>query len=107
MAINRDDLTKADKSAYWRKHVSAWAASGTTQAEYCRCNNLKVRNFGYWKRRFQQSSDQFAFAPLPISPSQADAPPLRLLLKDGIRLEVESGFSRATLLEILQTLRQL
>ncbi|MFV1977571.1 MAG: hypothetical protein ACC651_17665 [Candidatus Scalindua sp.] len=66
MAINIEKLTKKEKVSYWQDQVSAWEKSGLKQAEYCRKHDLKIRNFGYWKRRLHKASEAVTFVPLRV-----------------------------------------
>jgi len=40
-----------DRAKYWRRMLTAWEASGLTQAEFCRRRGLKAVTFGWWKRQ--------------------------------------------------------
>ena len=33
------------------EHIESWQRSGLSQAEYCRLNSLRLKNFWYWKKR--------------------------------------------------------
>jgi hypothetical protein len=44
---------KTDRAAFWQEHLSAWSASGLTQADYCRQHELSAAAFGWWKRQLQ------------------------------------------------------
>jgi len=44
--------SKEDKKAYWANHVKQWKASGGSQSDYCRNNQLKLHQFTYWKHIF-------------------------------------------------------
>lgn len=101
-------LTRKEKPSYWQKQVSAWRASGLSQAQFCRDNNLKVRDFGYWKRKFSGSSDSVRFVPLQVKSSAIrPSSSLCLVLESGLRIEVREGFSPCTLKELVLTLRAL
>jgi hypothetical protein len=43
----------SERAAYWRRMLGAWAASGLSQAEFCRRQQLKAVTFAWWKRRLQ------------------------------------------------------
>lgn len=43
---------------YWREQMNGWRASGLTQAEYCRQNDLDANRFSNWKRRIEQLEKQ-------------------------------------------------
>ena len=40
------------KQSLWRSHVEKWSASGLSQTEYCRQNQLSKGRFKYWKYKF-------------------------------------------------------
>ena len=39
------------KRTFWEEHLSQWEASGLSQSEYCRQNDLKLHCFLYWRKR--------------------------------------------------------
>lgn len=41
----------ANRAEYWQRMVTAWEASGLSQAEFCRRRGLKAVTFAWWKRR--------------------------------------------------------
>ncbi len=41
----------ANRAKYWQRMVTAWEASGLSQAEFCRRRGLKAVTFGWWKRQ--------------------------------------------------------
>ena len=47
---------RAENKRCWQRHVEKWKASGLSQAEYCRKNNLRSRGFGYWKRKLEKQN---------------------------------------------------
>jgi hypothetical protein len=44
-------MNKADKTAFWQRHIEAWTQSGLTQRIYCEQHHLKLANFSYWRKR--------------------------------------------------------
>jgi len=108
MGIDVSKLRREEKSTYWKEQVSAWRASGLNQAQFCRDNNLKVRDFGYWKRKFSRTSDSVRFVPLQVkSPAIRPSSSLGLVLESGLRIEVREGFSPGALKDLIHTLRAL
>lgn len=49
-------LTMTDRAKYWRRMLTAWEASGLTQAEFCRRRGLKAVTFAWWKRQLGGST---------------------------------------------------
>ncbi len=45
-----------DRAKYWQRMMTAWKASGLTQAEFCRRRGLKRDNFSWWKRQLVGSA---------------------------------------------------
>lgn len=39
----------------WRQRISSWKESGLSQAKFCIENELNLRNFQYWKKKFKES----------------------------------------------------
>ena len=37
----------------WRQRVSSWESSGVSQSKFCITNELNLRNFQYWRRKFK------------------------------------------------------
>ena len=48
-----------NKSEYWHNVIADFMASGLTQIEYSRQNNLKLHNLGYWIRKHNTSFNGF------------------------------------------------
>ena len=42
---------ETERANHWRPIITEWAASGLTQAEFCRQKGIKAYNFNWWKRR--------------------------------------------------------
>ncbi len=40
-----------NRAKYWQRMVTAWEASGLSQAEFCRRRGLKAVTFAWWKRQ--------------------------------------------------------
>ena len=101
-----------DKEQYWRKHVASWRESDLSQVEYCRLNELPIKNFGYWKRKESKAvATHPRFFPLVAAGSGRIAEPvpaLQLNLK-GKRFNIEIGedFSPMALKRLIATLEQL
>jgi hypothetical protein len=107
MEIEVKKLTREEKPSYWQAQVSSWRGSGLSQAQFCRDHNLKVRDFGYWKRKLSRTSDSVRFVPLRVKSSPSPSSSLGLVLDNGLRIEVREGFSPGTLRDLIHTLREL
>ncbi|MDY6959557.1 MAG: hypothetical protein SVK08_10425 [Halobacteriota archaeon] len=47
----------SEKEAQWLNHIKQWSTSELSQTGYCRVHNLTPRQFGYYKRKFDQAED--------------------------------------------------
>jgi hypothetical protein len=100
------------KRSYWKQHIDSWQNSGLTQAEYCRRLQLKEHQLTYWKKRFCQGEARTEFVPVPTAPLTTAKPPategkLRIILQNGLKVEVTSGFDPRLLCQVLVALREL
>lgn len=88
----------------WQHHIEEWKASGLSQAEYCRKNNLRSRGLGYWKRKLEkQNLPELVEVPVSVGVPGV----LKLNIGSGFQIEIPDGFSSATLDQILCTLKSL
>lgn len=97
------------KQAFWEKHIKLWRSSSLTQVEYCRQNNLKIKSFGYWKRRLKDLSEEIRFVPVAFNPPVATNPgvPLKVAVNGRYCIEVPDGFSPDTLKTVLRVMEAL
>lgn len=97
------------KQEFWEKHIELWQNSSKTQAEYCRQNNLKIKSFGYWKRRLKEFAEEIRFVPvafdLPVAPNPGS--PLKVAVKGRYCIEVPDDFSPETLKKVLSVMEAL
>ena len=128
--LNRSSARRAQ----WRQHLMAQAASGLTQAAYCREYGLNEKYLSLWKRKLRAPTEVPANATADIAPAfipvvvkrtrsalslesaraahqvsrLADAGSLiiKATLRNGVALEV-SGSSATALLPLLSSLAQL
>jgi hypothetical protein len=88
--------------------------SGLSQAEFCRQNNLKPRQFLYWKKRILGTATPttpLTFAELPLgkilqTQDRSPLSPLRLDLHSRYRIEIDRGFDPVILLTLIRVLDQ-
>lgn len=69
------------KEQFWRQKLALLAASGLTQAEFCRQNGLNQNTLSWWKRTINKldakaSSTRARAKPIPFVP----------VVSDGIRI---------------------
>jgi len=105
---------KLAKLQYWHEHIESWKISGLSQAEYCRLNSLRPKNFWYWKKQTREALEQLRFFPLALVPRKAVNPikpgsaSLQLTLQEQrFRIEIGENFSPSVLKGLIMTLEQL
>ena len=109
-----DRLSRAEenklKREYWNSHIERWQESGLSQSDYCREHELKDHQFVYWKKRMVQTETAGKFVSLNLSsftnkqPSQPGSA-LRVVVSNGLKIEVESGFDPHLLGQLIVALR--
>jgi hypothetical protein len=95
------------KQRYWKKHITAWQDSGLSQAAYCRDHGLSIKVFGYHKRKLASVCEVQEVIPVPHSavpliPNVICNRPIKLYVRDNLRLDIEPGFCQQTLKRILK-----
>lgn len=103
----KEFINLKEKYNYWKIHVENWEQTNLTQAEYCRRNNLSIKTFGYHKRKILGVSKEIqSFLPVAIQADPVRAiepePSLRLLLQNGLKIEVEGDFNPGTLQKLIR-----
>jgi hypothetical protein len=99
-----------EKRKFWNQHFICWQESGLNQAEYCRQNNLSHHQWGYWKKRFVKTECTTEFVPLAMSQAfvgVASSSPIKLIVNEQYKIEVDRGFDPCTLKLLLTALQQL
>jgi len=102
----------AEKRRFWEQQIEQWKNSGLTQIEFCRLHNLKPHQLTYWKKRFQPAETPVSLVELKWEPAIQTAPcpnpsPLRLIVNNQFRIDVDRGFDPATLQQLVLSLRPL
>jgi len=49
-------MTPSTKQKYWQQHINQWRKSGSSQAQYCKNNDIKESAFSYHKCRLINAS---------------------------------------------------
>ena len=97
-----------EKEQYWQEHISGWGASGLSQADYCRKHGISKSTFWLWKRKLSATKD-ITESPVivPVSLERIIEAPLSkpiCLYVGEFRLEIEAGFCKNTLRELLSVI---
>jgi hypothetical protein len=102
----------AEKRRFWEQQIQQWKASSLTQTEFCRLHNLKTHQLTYWKKRFHRTQAPVSLVELQLgsalqSHQCSSGSPLRLILDEQYRIDIDRGFDPVTLQQLVLTLRQL
>lgn len=104
-----------EKLEFWREHLARLAASGMSQAEYCRTHDLKWFQLHYWRKKIQRNQEPSGgrLRLVPIQPAGLDhgsatrrpgPNPIRVFF-DGFTVEVNDGFKLETLEKLIKALK--
>lgn len=98
-----------EKRVYWEEMVCRWEASGLSQIEFCRQNDLNRNRFNYWKRRVKKCAISIPLVQLGGLPAlsgkyHSDGATLGLLIDGRFRIEIPDGFNPVTLEQLVHTL---
>jgi hypothetical protein len=114
MAREERQAALLEKRRFWKEHIDGWQLSGLSQSEYCRRNDLKFDRFVYWRRTFIRptASKASSIIEIPISAGFTRAvslgpSPLRLVVGNHYRIEVERDFDPVALRQLIHTLGRL
>ena len=102
----------AEKRRFWQRQIQQWKDSGLTQTEFCHLHNLKPHQLTYWKKRFQPAQAPISLVELKWesafqTPTGPSASPLRLVLNEQYRIDIDRGFDPLTLQQLVLSLREL
>ena len=94
----------------WANHIQQHHESGLTGKAYCEQNNLNYDQFGYWKKRIKNQSNQHAeqsrqakFIPVTVSSPSVSAG-LSILLPNGVTVSGIAEHNQALTLSIVEAL---
>ncbi len=97
-----------EKRRGWEEHIRKWEASGVSQVEYCRQNDVNIKSFRYWKRRICGPRCLPALVELPPSKilriPDSPAHSQLCLIIDRYRVEIGKGFVSEDLERVIRVL---
>ena len=93
----------------WRRIVGRWQASGLSQAEFCRRQDIPVWKLAWWRKRLDRQAEESAslFVPVGIAPAAASAVELELTLPCGRILRFGAEVEPTRLAGIVAALEKL
>lgn len=106
---NTVSVPRQEKRRFWEKHILRWPSSGLSQAGYCQEHGLRLKSFGYWKRKIMASKASPSLVEVPPAVSAQLFPlskPIRLQIGHKYRIEIERGFDAETLSLLLGVLER-
>mgnify|MGYP000846711337 CR=1 FL=1 len=86
------------KAAHWHTHITAWQASGLSQAAYCARHGLKPATFAYWRGKQRKAAQPLTLIPLNLGAGGAG--PV-LTSPGGWRLELPGHLPAPWIAELL------
>jgi len=96
------------------QHIESWKASGLKQSQYCRHHDLKLYQFVYWRKKYLPRAEPpiaLVRVPLPEGNCRSIVPtapkPLRLVVGEARRIEVERDFDPIALQQLVHTLERM
>lgn len=102
--------TYEELRSLWSSRVEAFKTSGLTQAEFCKINDYKIKQFNYWLRKFRKldvlpQSNDLKWIPVDVTePKTNDS----LMIKIGtVVVEVKPGFNKCLLADVVEALGKL
>lgn len=98
--------TYDESRQFWSSRVDTFKASGLTQAQFCKNNGYKVKQFNYWLRKFRElnnGSNNNEMKWIPVSVEDPRVSKLNIRIGSAV-IEVESGFDAKLLTEVIKTL---
>ena len=109
-------MPKDEKQRLWEERIQEFRSSGQTCKAWCREQQIPVATMNYWLRK--QKSDEFSsasetlFAKLPteeelLQKDFSDIPfPVRIFIKECIRIEIGSLCPAELLNSLVRTLEE-
>ena len=110
MAKSNSDQAAVDRRRErWRRVLSRWQASGLSQAEFCRRQDIPVWKLAWWRKRLKGQAEDPAslFVPVTIAPTAASPVELELKLQGGRILRFGEEVEPTALARIVTTLEKL
>ena len=98
-----ESTSAGSRREFWAKHLSDSDESGLSYAEYCRRHDLKESTFAYWRRRLlaaQQGRSEF----VELKVSAHKKSDIEIILRNQLRLSVNSGFDETVLKKLIGVL---
>lgn len=104
-------MKNPDKIKKWTKKIAEFNKSGKTKEIWCEENKISTRQLNYWLRQTEKNSkiEPPSAKWLPVEIEQDKSPKNSSLFINigNISIEVQIGFDKELLAEVLRTLKEL
>jgi hypothetical protein len=104
-------VSRAERRELWRARIKAFKESGMSRAAWCAAEGIKKGQLQYWLHALEPKASSTTTGPsgwLPVAIADPDSsadPGGGLLIRVGkIAIEVQPGFDRALLADVVRTL---
>ena len=103
-------MNNPQKAKEWKTKISKFKKSSMTKEAWCEKNNISLRQFNYWFKQLQSNSSTkntiTQWLPVEVAEEKITASPISIKIGSA-SVEVNSGFDKQLLSEILTILKTL
>lgn len=104
-------LVAKENKTLWSERMVSWEKSGLTQPEFCKQHNITLASFGYWRTRLKKlAQDSDTERPVnfhPVKVRQDNSRGLTLTINGHCSIEVQPGFDRCLLIDVIQAVQSI
>lgn len=103
-------MTSEELRAAWRARVAVFKASSQSMKDWCAAEGIRIAQLEYWIRHFAPKSPDeetvrtSAWQLMTVQDAAAEQRSSLRLVVGPVHIEVQPGFDRALLLEVVRTL---
>ena len=104
-------MNNKEKQAYWYDIISRFNSSALTQHKFCEQEGIKYRQFKYYFYKLKKSSSSSkpaikpSFTQVSLHPSKSQDN-YQVILPNGVRCNITSGFNQNELMTLLGVLNR-
>lgn len=104
-------MAKTDLQAEWENRIAAFRASGQTQSNWCRANDLSLHKLRYWLKKLENRNSEHSpthatkWIPIAFEESLQDLNESLQIKVGQVSIEVKPGFNPSLLAEVIRTIK--
>jgi len=98
---------KHQLNEYWTAVITNFIASGLSQKEYAKINNLKIHSLGYWYRKFNSSFSGFIEVVDSKSNQQDSLNSSIEITFNKIKIVIKDSYNEDLLLKLMRTIKKI